>query len=126
LKNKVRNAVVISLLMLVSYFACTWVGIISSKYNFSVLIATFIVFINFLIFVVAYHFGFKKKAKTFILFTMGSLLVRLSFMILAVFLCIKFLKVDVVGFIFAFFIWYVFLLFYEILIVQSGIERSKN
>lgn len=126
MKNKVRNAVVISLLMLVSYFACTWVGIISSKYNFSVLIATFIVFINFLIFVVAYHLGFKKKAKTFILFTMGSLLARLSFMILAVFLCIKFLKVDVVGFIFAFFIWYVFLLFYEILIVQSGIERSKN
>jgi hypothetical protein len=126
LKNKVRTVILISLAMLTIYFTSTSVGIIPNRYNFSIIIATIIVFTNFSIFVVSYHLGFKKKAKTFILFTMGGLLVRLLLMIIAIFLSIKFLKVDIVGFIFTFFIWYVFLLFFEILIVQSGIERSKN
>jgi hypothetical protein len=126
LKNKVKRVVLISLAILILYFISTYVGLIPSAYNYSVLLATLFAFINFSIFVVSYQLGYKKKAKTFILYTLGSLLVRLFLMAIVIFISIKFLKVDIVGFIFAFFIWYVFLLFFEILIVQNGINVVKT
>jgi hypothetical protein len=126
LKNEIKKVILISGVILVAYFVFTYLGLIDWRYFFSVMIATSFAFINFSIFLISYKLGFKKKSKIFVLFTFGSMLVRLFLMIIAIFLSIKFLKVDLVAFIFAFFIWYIILLFFEILIVQRGIGRTEN
>ena len=126
MKNKIRSAFLISASALMFYLFLSYLAVIPSKYNSAILLASAIVYINFIIFVLTYYLANKKDTKTFIIYTLGSLIIRLFLMIIAVILSIKFLKIDVVGFIFAFFIWYIFLLIYEIFIVQSAVERRKN
>ena len=126
MKNKVRNAFLISAFALLIYLFLTYLDVVPSKYNSAILLAVSIVYINFIIFTFTYYIANKKNSKIFIIYTLGSLIIRLFLMIIAVILSIKFLKIDVVGFIFAFFIWYIFLLIYEIFIVQSAVERRKN
>ncbi len=126
MKNKIRNAFLISAFALLIYLFLSYLDVVPSKYNSAILLAASIVYINFIIFTLTYYTANKKNSKIFIIYTLGSLLIRLFLMIIAVFLSIKFLKIDVVGFIFAFFIWYIFLLIYEIFIVQSAVERRKN
>ena len=126
MKNKIRSAFLISASALMFYLFLSYLAVIPSKYNSAILLASAIVYINFIIFVLTYYLANKKDTKTFIIYTLGSLIIRLFLMIIAVILSIKFLKIDVVGFIFAFFIWYIFLLIFEIFIIQSSVERRKN
>ncbi len=126
MKNKVRNAFLISAFALLIYLFLTYLDVVPSKYNSAILLAVSIVYINFIIFTFTYYIANKKNSKIFIIYTLGSLIIRLFLMIIAVILSIKFLKIDVVGFIFAFFIWYIFLLIFEIFIIQSSVERRKN
>lgn len=126
MKNKIRSAILISLFAVFAYLFLSHLGLFSTRYNYSVLVAAGIVYVNFIVFVISYYFSHQKPVKIFIIYTLGSLLIRLFLMIITVLISIKFLKVDIVGFIFAFFILYVFLLVYEILIVQSGLESRKT
>jgi hypothetical protein len=73
-----------------------------------------------------YAFSIKKSNKTFLLFTVGGIGLRLLIILSIVVICIKFLKVELLGFIFALFIWYVFYLIFEISIVRSGLEGRKS
>ena len=98
--------------------------VISVSLGSSFLVATAISLINFSLFMFLFSYSYKKTNKIFLLFTVGGMGVRLFLMLIAVFLSIKFLNVDVVGFIFAFFISYVFLLIYEISIVRFGLEKK--
>lgn len=87
----------------------------------SILLALTMSAINFSFFLLSFQLSYKKSNKTFLLFTMGGIGVRLVIMLGAVFISLKFLNVDLLAFIFGFFISYFFLLFYEISIVRSGL-----
>lgn len=70
-----------------------------------------------------FRYSIQKSNKFFLLFSIGGIILRLFIMLVIVFVVLKFLKIDVFGFIFAFFLWYVFFLVFEISIVQS---KTKN
>ena len=93
------------------------------KTVYSILLASLISFLNFVIFVIMFKYSIKKSNKFFLLFSIGGVIFRLFLMLAFVIAMLKFLKVDVFSFIFAFFLWYVYFLTFEISIVQL---KTKN
>jgi len=122
--NRVKFAFLISITAILVMLVLIFFKVISVSLGSSFLVATAISLINFSLFMFLFSYSYKKTNKIFLLFTVGGMGVRLFLMLIAVFLSIKFLNVDVVGFIFAFFISYVFLLIYEISIVRFGLEKK--
>ncbi len=96
----------------------------------SILYACLVSFINFLVFILLAEFSFKKSNKTFLLYNLGGMGLRVLMMLVLVFLIIKFLEVDEFKFIFVFFLLYILLLIYEINIIRKKVEKplkaSKN
>jgi len=125
MQKKAKIALIISAItiMLLSFLIFT--NCLSVEIGKALIIAIVISVLNFLLFLGSFNYSLKKSNKIFLIFTMGGMGIRLLLMLAAVFVSIKFLKVDLVGFIFGFFIWYVFLLIYEISIVRFGLEGRK-
>jgi len=121
--NKSRIALLISLAAAIVILFLILLEIITPILGYSILDAIVITSINFVVFASAYAYSIKKSNKTFLLFTIGGMGVRLLLMLVLVFISIKFLKVALLGFIFALFIWYIFFLIFEIAIVRRGLER---
>jgi hypothetical protein len=121
--NISRIALLISFVAAIILFFLIFSGIISAILGYSILAAIGITSANFVVFTSAYAYSIKKSNKTFLLFTIGGMGVRLLFMLVLIFISIKFLKVDPLGFIFGLFIWYTFYLIFEIAIVKRGLER---
>ncbi len=121
--NKSRIALLISFAAAILILFLIFLEIIIPLLGYSILNAIVITSVNFLLFTTAYAYSIKKSNKTFLLFTIGGMGVRLLIMLVLIFISIKFLKVDLLGFIFALFIWYTFFLIFEIAIVRRGLER---
>ena len=121
--NKSRIALLISLAAAIVILFLILLEIITPILGYSILDAIVITSVNFVVFASAYAYSIKKSNKTFLLFTIGGMGVRLLLMLVLVFISIKFLKVALLGFIFALFIWYIFFLIFEIAIVRRGLER---
>ena len=121
--NKSRIALLISLVAAIVILFLILLEIITPILGYSILDAIVITSLNFVVFAAAYAYSIKKSNKTFLLFTIGGMGVRLLLMLVLVFISIKFLKVALLGFIFALFIWYTFFLIFEIAIVRRGLER---
>jgi O-antigen/teichoic acid export membrane protein len=121
--NKSRIALLISFAAAIVILFFIFLGIIVPLLGYSILNALVITSVNFVVFTTAYAYSIKKSNKTFLLFTIGGMGVRLLLMLALIFISIKFLKVDLLGFIFALFIWYTFFLIFEIAIVRRGLER---
>ena len=90
---------------------------------YPILAGSFLSVLNFTIFLIMFSYSIQKSNKFFLLFSIGGIIVRLFLMLIIVFVVLKFLKIDVFGFIFAFFLWYVFFLIFEISVVQT---KTKN
>jgi hypothetical protein len=120
--NKSRIALLISFAAAVIILFLIFLEIIASHLGYSILNALVIASVNFFLFTTAYAYSVKKSNKTFLLFTMGGMGVRLLLTLALIFISIKFLKVDLLGFIFTLFIWYIFFLIFEIVIVRRGLE----
>jgi len=127
--NKAKFVLFISFLISLVILFFTIIKFLAIILGFSILVALSISVINFLAFITAFEYSRYKSNKTFLLLNIGGMGVRLMLMLLLVFISIKFLKVDVVGFIFAFFICYIFMLIMEIFIINDnlrGRESSKK
>ncbi|PKL81945.1 MAG: hypothetical protein CVV24_12675 [Ignavibacteriae bacterium HGW-Ignavibacteriae-3] len=109
-----------SLLLL---FFLILLDIIPSNFGYSILMGIATATLNFLLFLAGYAYSIKKSNKTFLLFTIGGIGVRLLIILSLVVLSIKLLKVELLGFIFALFIWYVFYQIVEIIIVRQGLGK---
>lgn len=120
--NKSRIALVISLLTTFVALLLIFLKVITSFVGYSILLGIAISTLNFLLFICAYEYSIKKSNNTFLIFTLGGIGIRILIVLLMVFISIKFLKVALLGFIFALFIWYVFFLIFEIGIVRRGLE----
>jgi len=126
MQKKAKTALMTSVITVVILVLLTFANNLSVKIGNALILAIVISVLNFLLFLGSFNYSVKKSNKIFLLFTVGGMGIRLLLMLAAVFVSIKFLKVDLVGFIFGFFIWYVFLLIYEISIVQFGLEGRKT
>lgn len=119
--NKSKIALQMTLLVTLAIVLLIFLKIITLNLGYSILIGISIAAINFFFFIGAYAYSITKTNKTFLIFTLGGMGVRLLIMLLMVFISIKFLKVGLHGFIFALFIWYTFFLIFEIAIVRRGL-----
>ena len=97
---------------------------------YSYLYACIIAFLNHIAFNILLDFSFKKSNQIFLIVNLGGMGLRVLFMLILVFIAIKFLKIDEFKFIFAFFLLYVLFLVYEINIIRLKVEKplkaSKN
>ena len=126
MQKKAKIALIISAITITLLFLLVFTNSLSVKIGNALILSIVISVLNFLLFLGAFSYSVKKSNKIFLIFTIGGMGIRLLIMLAAIFLSIKFLKVDLVGFIFGFFIWYVFLLIYEISIVRFGLEGRKT
>jgi F0F1-type ATP synthase assembly protein I len=120
--SKSKIALLITLLATLAIAFLIYLEIMTLNIGYSILIGISIATINFLLFIGAYAYSIKKTNKTFLIFNLGGMGIRLLIMLSLVFISIKILKVGLLGFIFALFIWYIFFLIFEIAIVRRGME----
>ncbi len=126
MQKKAKTALMISVITIVFLSLLVFVNSLSFEIGNALILAIVISVLNFLLFLGSFNYSVKKSNKIFLLFAVGGIGIRLFLMLAAVFVSIKFLKVDLVGFIFGFFICYFFLLIYEISIVRYGLEGRKT
>ncbi|MEJ5351243.1 MAG: ATP synthase subunit I [Melioribacteraceae bacterium] len=109
-----------AIIILLSYFE-----ILSKSQVKSLIFACIISIINYIIFLFLFNKSIKKENKKFIEINLGGMVLRILLMLALIFLTLKFLKVDKYEFIFAFLIWYILLLIFEINIVRLE-KTAKN
>ena len=126
MQKKAKIALILSVITIILLSLLIFANSLSVEIGNALILAIVISVLNFLLFLGSFNYSVKKSNKIFLLFIIGGMGIRLLLMLAAVFISIKFLKVDLVGFIFGFFIWYVFLLIYEISIVRFGLEGRKT
>ena len=122
IKN-IKKSFVIFFAVIAIVLILGFLGILSIQTIYPILFGSFLSILNFAIFLVMFRYSIQKSNKFFLLFSIGGIILRLFIMLVIVFVVLKFLKIDVFGFIFAFFLWYVFFLAFEISIIQS---KTKN
>jgi hypothetical protein len=120
LRRKIKDIGGIFILFTGGILIMTSCGIITLFTCRSIILASLFAILNFVVFVLQTARAGTKTNKLFLFWSLGGLFIRLFMMLILIFISIKFLKVDLVGFIFTFFIWYVFLLFVEIWIIHKG------
>jgi len=74
---------------------------------------------NFVLGVLAIHFGFEKSDKIFLIVVFGGLVARLFLMLILIVIALKFLFVRLNSFIFTTFIFYFYYLIVEIFILNQ-------
>ncbi|MBI5730398.1 MAG: ATP synthase subunit I [Ignavibacteriales bacterium] len=126
MQKKAKTALIISVITIIILSLLIFANSLGVEIGNALILAILISTLNFLLFLGSFNYSAKKSNKIFLLFIIGGMGIRLLITLAAVFVSIKFLKVDLVGFIFGFFIWYVFLLIYEISIVRFGLEGRKT
>lgn len=75
--------------------------------------------VNFVLGVLAIHFGFEKSDKIFLIIVFGGLVLRLFLMLILIMIALKFLFVRLNSFIFTTFIFYFYYLIVEIFILNQ-------
>jgi len=126
MQKKAKIALIISVIAIMILSLLIFANGLNIELGKSIIIAIVISVLNFILFLGSFDYSIGKSNKIFLILIIGGMGIRLFLMLAAVFVSIKFLKVDLVGFIFGFFIWYVFLLIYEISIVRIGLEGRKT
>ncbi len=122
IKN-IKKSFIVFFAVIVIVLILGFLRILSIQTIYPILFGSFLSILNFVIFLIMFRYSIQKSNKFFLLFSIGGIILRLFIMLVIVFVVLKFLKIDVFGFIFAFFLWYVFFLVFEISIVQS---KTKN
>lgn len=70
--------------------------------------------------------SFGKTNKTFLIYNLGGMGLRLFFLLISIFLLLYFLNLDVYGFIFVFFVFYFLFLFLEVRFFVKKIDENKE
>ena len=88
---------------------------LSGEIIFSFLAALSINFINFLAALSFFRFSFQKDNKSFLIFNLGGMVLRLFLMLIILIISLNSLKIDQYAFIFTFLLFYFISLFGEII-----------
>lgn len=121
--RKIKLQIILFFLSLLISFLLFHLNYISFQRFFSLALGIAIPFINFLIFYFLYFFSYNKSNKTFLIYNIGGMALRLILLLASLFWVLKYLKIDVYGFIFVFFLYYILLLVSEIIIVKNQIDN---
>ena len=97
-------------------------GYVDLNLYFSILYGGIITTTNFILGVLSIKFGVKKSTSSFLIFFFGGMVFRMFLVLIAVFICLKFLEINENSFIFSVFIFYFFYLIIEIFYV---VYRNK-
>ncbi len=121
-KNGISYSLILVLLVFAVFSYLRAIGQINSDLYFSFLFAAFITTFNFLLGVLSIKLGFKKSMKTFLILFLGGMVFRVLLILIAVFICLKFLDLRGNNFIFSIFFFYVF---YQIIEIFYVIYQNK-
>jgi hypothetical protein len=101
--------------LLITFYSSTLDPIQFYSLFFGFIFSTF----NFVLGVLAIHFGFEKSDKIFLIIVFGGLVVRLFLMLILIVIALEFLFVRLNSFIFTTFIFYFYYLIVEIFILNQ-------
>jgi hypothetical protein len=102
---------------------------LDSQLFYSLLYGIFLPTVNFLLGILAIHFGFEKSDRLFLIIVFGGLVVRFFLMFIIIVIAIDLLFVSLNSFIFTTFIFYFYYLIVEIFILtqkKNLIIKPKN
>lgn len=121
---KFTGLIYISIYIIISglYF----VKFITTPILISSIYAGILTCINFIIALFLFEYSFKKSNKIFLIFNFGGLGLRLLFLMIAIFIIIKFLIIDKYAFILTFFLFYFIFLSIEIIYLHKNKTREIN
>lgn len=122
--DKIKNPVVVSIILLCLTIGCSFFNYISINAGISIFAGIGLALLNFLVFAVFLSFTVNDSGSKFLILTIGGITFRLILMLIVIFLIIKFLKIDKFGFIFTFFISYSFFLIYEIILIKDRLWKK--
>ena len=111
--------------LLITFYSSTLDPIQFYSLFFGFIFSTF----NFVLGVLAIHFGFEKSDKIFLIIVFGGLVVRLFLMLILIVIALEFLFVRLNSFIFTTFIFYFYYLIVEIFVLtrkKKLIIKPKN
>ena len=121
-----KNVLFLFLVTSSGVLVLTWFKRVSIYGCTSILLASLFAILNFIVFILLSGFSSAKSNQIFLFWSLGGAFIRLFMILVLIFVSIKFLKVDLVAFIFTFFIWYVVLLIFEISMIHFGTVGSKS
>jgi F0F1-type ATP synthase assembly protein I len=121
--NKVKNPVLVSIILCCFTIVCSHFNFISVNTGLSIFAGIGLALFNFLVFAIFLSFTKNESGNKFLILTLGGTTFRLILMLITILLVLKFLKVDKFGFIFMFFILYVFFLIYEIVLIKDRLGK---
>lgn len=123
----IKTAKIISIFYIVIYLSAFIMyksGFISELFLYSAIYAGVLNLLNSLSAFFLFKYSFGKSNNIFLIANLGGMGVRLLILLLAVFIFIKFLNIDKYGFILTFFIFYFFLLIFEIYYFKNKVEKK--
>ncbi|MGK9368094.1 hypothetical protein ACSSWA_04285 [Melioribacter sp. Ez-97] len=121
-----KNILILYLILNLAVIVLFLTDTIDTGLFISIMTPSGIVLANFIIFSILYKKSDGKSNKNFLLYNLGGMVFRMVFVLLLIFLSLKFLKIDKYGFIFAFFIWYILFLIVEIKAVKAKADAIKG
>lgn len=113
-------------LMYLCIFISMQIGLINLLFLKSSIYAGILNLINTAIALISFNYSIRKNNKIFLIGTLGVLVIRLLSLLMFVFLIIKFLNIDLYGFIFVFFVFYFVLLFIEVVYINKLVKLRNN
>jgi hypothetical protein len=129
-RKNVRKILKTVLIVCLPFYAVAiilyFLSIISELILFSVIYAGLLNIINFAAATFAFNWTLKKDNKNFLIFNLGGMGVRLFFLLLGVFILLKFLKIDFYAFILVFFVFYFIFLIVEVYNFHKTMESVKR
>jgi len=123
--DKIKTPLFISIILFCLTIGSSLFNYFSINMGISIFTGIGLALLNFLVFVVFLSFTENNSGNKILVLTLTGTAFRLILMLAAIFLVIKFLKVDKFGFIFAFFILYTFFLIYEIVLIKDKLDNTK-
>ena len=100
-----------------------YLKIVDSLFLLSSFYAAILNILNILLAFLLYYLSIGKSNTSFLILNLGGMGVRLLFLLVSVFIFLKFLKIDKYAFIFIFFVFYFLQIIFEISYLN---KRAKN
>ena len=116
-KNSISYSLIFVLLIFAVFSYFFAIGQMNADLYYSFLFAVLITTFNFVLGVLSIKLSYKKSTKKFLIIFLGGMVFRLLVMLIAVFICLKFLDLRGNSFIFSVFFLYIFYQIIEILYV---------
>ena len=126
MKKICKQLVIVYFIFYVLVFTFFIIGLFNYSLIKSSIPSGIINLLNSLAAIIAFQRGFDKSNNVFLLYTLGGMVIRLLLMLLLIFLSLKYLNIDKLGFIFTLVIIYFVNLILEINYFRAKTAEKKS